>query len=200
MSEPVLYDAMASLVCRVECIELNTQYVRSSFIKACELCKDREMVAAEIGVYEGVNARYMLLSNPNMKLILVDAWDNLTVYTGGPVQAPAFCKLVKAAAQFNIAGFPNVLFANKNSEDAVEDFPDEVFDYVYIDGDHMYQAALKDMQLWYPKVKTGGILGGHDVAMKEVSGALDVFVKENNIIKWGKDKPALNKSDWWIFK
>ena len=36
------------------------------------------------------------------------------------------------------------------------------FDLVFIDADHSYETTKRDIELWAPKVKPGGILGGHD--------------------------------------
>ena len=51
---------------------------------------------------------------------------------------------------------------HKDSKDAYADFADESIDFLFIDGDHTYKGMLKDLQLWHPKVKKGGIIGGHD--------------------------------------
>jgi predicted O-methyltransferase YrrM len=36
------------------------------------------------------------------------------------------------------------------------------FDFVYIDARHDYASALEDIRDWWPKVRRGGILAGHD--------------------------------------
>ena len=33
-------------------------------------------------------------------------------------------------------------------------------DFVYIDGNHDYDYVKKDLELYYPKLKGGGVLGG----------------------------------------
>ena len=38
----------------------------------------------------------------------------------------------------------------------------QVFDFVFIDGDHRYESVRRDIQAWLPKVRPGGIMGGHD--------------------------------------
>lgn len=49
-----------------------------------------------------------------------------------------------------------------NSEEAAIHFADNSLDFVYIDADHSYESVKRDLQAWYPKVRKGGILGGHD--------------------------------------
>ena len=41
-------------------------------------------------------------------------------------------------------------------------FPDESLDLIFIDGNHGYSHAKDDMLAWLPKVRSGGILCGHD--------------------------------------
>lgn len=48
------------------------------------------------------------------------------------------------------------------SEAASVIMQDQVFDFVFLDGDHRYQYISQDIALWLPKVRPGGILGGHD--------------------------------------
>jgi hypothetical protein len=48
------------------------------------------------------------------------------------------------------------------SEDFINNFEDNSLDFVYIDGNHNYHAVLNDIELWYPKIKTNGILIGDD--------------------------------------
>ena len=38
-------------------------------------------------------------------------------------------------------------------------------DLVFIDGDHSYDAVVDDIEAWEPKVRPGGVLGGHDFAV-----------------------------------
>jgi hypothetical protein len=51
-------------------------------------------------------------------------------------------------------------------------FEPESLDAVYIDGYHFYKAVLEDIDVWYPKIKKGGILCGHDFTSVDVSSAI----------------------------
>ena len=43
-------------------------------------------------------------------------------------------------------------------------------DCVFIDADHSHDAVVKDINTWFPKVKSGGVICGHD--FKEVESAI----------------------------
>ena len=75
-----------------------------------------------------------------------------------------------------------------SSADWAEKFEDGFFDYLYLDADHSKKSVLADLKYWYPKVKNGGIIAGHDVycdqnnAFREhfdVEGALSEFFTED---------------------
>ncbi|KKL73402.1 hypothetical protein LCGC14_2075300, partial [marine sediment metagenome] len=38
----------------------------------------------------------------------------------------------------------------------------ESLDWVYLDADHTLAGCMGDLEAWYPKLKSGGILAGHD--------------------------------------
>ena len=46
--------------------------------------------------------------------------------------------------------------------EAVELFEDNFFDYIYIDAAHDYNNVMKDINGWMSKLKTGGVMAGHD--------------------------------------
>ena len=61
---------------------------------------------------------------------------------------------------------------------------DKFFDLVYIDADHRYEAISADIKAWYPKVKIGGILAGHDYrAHPGVKRAVDEILQKFEVIK-----------------
>jgi hypothetical protein len=41
-------------------------------------------------------------------------------------------------------------------------FADGYFDWIYLDATHTYAEAKKDLEAWYPKVRVGGLVSGHD--------------------------------------
>lgn len=54
-------------------------------------------------------------------------------------------------------------------------------DGVFIDADHSYASVKEDILYWYPKVKPGGIVSGHDYEWPEVRQALDEVLGLDNV-------------------
>jgi len=66
------------------------------------------------------------------------------------------------------------------SHEAVKRFKDNTLDFVYIDANHEFESVIEDMEIWFPKLKLGGILSGHDYVERKgqnVIGAVDSFCK-----------------------
>ena len=59
---------------------------------------------------------------------------------------------------------PNVRIHRLPSLEAVELFPDNYFDWIYVDGDHRYEGARADLERYHAKVKPGGLVAGDDYA------------------------------------
>ena len=83
----------------------------------------------------------------------------------------------------------------KYSDKAADDVPNNM-DFIYVDGGHDYDCVKKDIELYYPKVKKGGVFGGHDFDANhiDICRAAFEFVQKNNLKLYGKN------SDWWVVK
>jgi predicted O-methyltransferase YrrM len=95
-----------------------------------------------------------------------------------------------------LSKFKQVQFIKKTSEEAVKDIA-ELLDFVYIDGNHRYEYAKKDIKLYYPLVKHGGVIGGHDYVFWKngVVRAVSEFVRQHDIKDFHTVFP-----DWWVIK
>ena len=75
----------------------------------------------------------------------------------------------------------------KASLDAVDDFEDGSLDWVNIDGDHTFDAAVQDIIRWAPKVRVGGLVLVHDYCAFGMSGvipAVDAYTHCHRIDPW----------------
>jgi predicted O-methyltransferase YrrM len=109
-----------------------------------------------IGVEVGVAAGYfsdILLSSSNFKrLYSIDAWADHH-------DSKEYIQCVSTLAKHGSSSVVMRMFF----DDALAHFPDEFFDFVYVDG--YAHTGQEDGQLfddWYPKLKKGGIFSGHD--------------------------------------
>lgn len=55
--------------------------------------------------------------------------------------------------------------------DKVEIEEPEEFDFLFIDADHSYDGVKADFELWYPRVKSGGIVAFHDIRGAQIDYA-----------------------------
>ncbi len=85
----------------------------------------------------------------------------------------------------------------KSSVEASSIIPQEI-DFVYIDADHSYQEVMADLCAWFPKVREGGIIGGHDYSHPDLPGvkkAVDRFFS-----RFAQRVHSLGEYVWWIEK
>lgn len=59
------------------------------------------------------------------------------------------------------------------SVEAAAQFPVNSLDFVYLDAKHDFDSVAQDFSLWYPRVKKGGIIGGHDYSIEGVKMVVD---------------------------
>lgn len=161
------------------------RYVRTVF-------GNKPLVGVEIGVAFGENAK-RILHALNMKMLyLVDPY---VPYDDGFTSNTEFLLRGLGTVKRELAPLPNVTFIRKKSEDAVNDIPNEI-DFCYIDGNHSYEFVKKDIEMYYPKIKKGGVIGGHDFSahFPEVCKAIIEFVQNTHLKLYG------DNVDWWVVK
>jgi predicted O-methyltransferase YrrM len=49
-----------------------------------------------------------------------------------------------------------------------ETFSDALIDFLFIDGDHAYEAVRRDFDQWTPRLRPGGLLAIHDSRMSRI--------------------------------
>lgn len=71
------------------------------------------------------------------------------------------------------------------SNKAVNLFADNSIDFLFIDADHSYEGVKRDIQMWIPKVRSGGVIAGHDYDWEGVKKAVDELFANTKITPWG---------------
>jgi hypothetical protein len=139
-------------------------------------------VICEVGIYKGDNFMQMIAHSPHVA-VAVDSWINDSI----PTRNDGNYSQVELDVQYNnfkkmTLNKANVEIIRDYSTNAAERFPDNYFDFVYIDADHSTEGCTHDLNAWYPKVKPGRFLVGHDYRRGfGVVAAVDNFIKENNL-------------------
>ncbi len=102
------------------------------------------------------------------------------------------------AANLTRAGLLSRLTAHRRlSVEAAADFADQSLDFVFIDARHTYVAASEDLAAWWPKVKPGGLLAGHEyVHSPGVRAAVDDFVARGAL----DHAFRLSRTSWMIYR
>lgn len=117
----------------------------------------------EIGVRDGAYAECILENSQLSKLYLCDPWRYLDDYkdvcnTNDETRENDFIRTKERLIRFK----DRIEILRMLSEDASKLFSDSSLDFVYIDANHDYKYVLNDIQNWYPKVRKGGMIAGHD--------------------------------------
>lgn len=156
----------------------------------------------EVGTYYGQFAE-QLLDSWEGRLIGVDPYrnDSMDVYRDGcnqvqleKVMGEALAKLRRFGSRFRLIQKPSV--------EASAEFKNEELDLVYIDANHKFESVLEDITAWWPKLKSGGMFGGHDYYTRhdeqqwcDVPGAVKEFFEP----RWLT--PHLTDcTSWWVQK
>jgi predicted O-methyltransferase YrrM len=119
----------------------------------------------EVGVFEGSYSSVILRDWRGKRLYSVDPYRSFskTAYCDRSNLEQEEFERVYARAQENLGRYKDrSLIVRKTSVDGAKDFPDGSLDFVYLDGNHSFEAVKEDIAAWYPKIKAGGLLAGHD--------------------------------------
>lgn len=118
--------------------------------------------AVEIGVAEGRNAE-VLISQPAITLLyLIDSWTHLNQPGDGGYEQKWHENNFIEAQQRTSKFKEKAVFLKGMSHEMIKQIPDDSLVIAYIDGDHSYQGCYNDLKSIWPKLKSGGILAGHD--------------------------------------
>ncbi|CAJ1935749.1 unnamed protein product [Cylindrotheca closterium] len=61
-----------------------------------------------------------------------------------------------------IEPYPTNELIKRCDPQTVESLQDRSYDFIYLDGDHSYAGVKQEMFYYWPKVRNGGMMAGHD--------------------------------------
>ncbi len=102
--------------------------------------------------------------------------------------------VIKKEFLLNTRFFDYINLIEKSSITVSEDFDDGKYDFIYIDGSRDYELMRKIIQLYLPKLKIGGLIGGHDYNYKthpEVVQSINETLGQPHIMTY---------DDSWLFR
>lgn len=139
------------------------------------------LTVLEIGICVGINSYMLLESCPNIdRLIGIDHYQSYRDWDRDIPQYEQDRNFLKLSNNLPYLG-PRFELIKKNSKDAAQDIEDGSCDFIFIDADHSMKAVLTDLDLYWPKLKSGGIMAGHDGNLFSVSFAVTSWTKKKFI-------------------
>ena len=164
--------------------------MRAALHYAKSLFGNSKIVGCEIGVNNGDNAR-----------IIMDEWAyGLQILHLVELNADKESTIRNKLGNPSWPDHQHILHIGDSSEIAAT-FSDASLDFVYIDDNHTESGVTKSIDAWWPKVKIGGVFGGHDYIWNhwDLAGCAVKKVVD----KWSIDHNQwlqLGEYDWWCVK
>ena len=182
--------------------DIKHRYELPEFLNENNLCE----VGAEIGVSRGTFSNRLLRQWTGTLLYSVDSWIRKDINHGNNLYMEAKNKLQQYGDRS--------IILRMTSLEASQIIEDSSLDFCFIDANHYYHCVLEDCNLWWPKIKSGGILCGHDYSYDKkvwedrarpfphpgVKLAVDKFTNSNKLDLYHDTRPTYHESSWYTMK
>jgi len=154
--------------------------------------------AVEIGVRRGHYSQHILKNWPG-HLHLVDPWERQEEMSDG-TGTKKYNDISNAPQQEHddnldhvkkmLGGLaPGRFTVHRDySVEAAKAFKDGQLDFVYVDARHDYEGALEDMVAWWPKLRVGGLIAGHDFIPDQIKEKEGDFGVQRAVLEFTKKK------------
>lgn len=134
----------------------------------------------EVGVQRGHFSEFLLRNWLGKKLYMVDIWRQVSNYNdianvNHMEQLECMAEAFRRVYEFH----ERAVMIRSDSAVAAHFIAHGELDFVYLDGDHSYEGCKKDLEVWWDKLKPGGIFCGDDYLDSpfEKNGMADFGVK-----------------------
>jgi hypothetical protein len=146
-----------------------------------------DKIMVEVGCFKGDSTVLFAKFGKFKEVYAVDPYKNNI----GDITDKCDMREVRRYFKKAIKKYEHVIHIEELSAHASVMFEDNSIDFVYIDALHTEKAMGLDIDLWLPKIKKGGFIGGHDYrkrfagvikAVKERLGEPDKVFKDTSWI------------------
>lgn len=127
----------------------------------------KHQTIAEVGSWKGRSTHALLTGNTKGTVTAIDTWKGSSDPKDKTHGRDTFADFMK-----NVGHFKNLTTNRNRGVDAANEYADKSFDMVFIDAGHTYEEVKEDIKAWLPKVKSGGILCGHDYHKQKWPGVV----------------------------
>jgi len=129
----------------------------------------KRAVGAEVGVWKGDFSAVLLRLTRPEKLYLIDPWAyreeagyERAMYGGKSDGQDGMDAIYRSVSERFQRRDGKVVVLRAGSVDAAGQLAADSLDWVYIDGDHMYEAVKADLEAFHRVVRPGGVIAGDD--------------------------------------
>jgi hypothetical protein len=158
-------------------------------------------VGAEIGVFKGGFSKK--LCEAGLMVFAIDSWLATPEHLAVDPMYQRKRNAIYRSAVANLVGCECEIF-RKTSMEALDDFEEGSLDFVHIDANHGFKDFSQDLCGWDRKVRSGGVVSGHDYFLSsrcQVGPVVDAYVRAFGITPWyvigiGDEKPSW----FWVKK
>jgi len=156
------------------------------------------IVGCEVGVFRGIHAEQMLRTLPNLvRLYLVDPYTLYEGYTDFKNASKELLSDAEKEAHPRLEQYKSRIIWVREKFEA-KHIP-EPLDFIYIDGQHTYEAVTHDIWHAEKRVKNGGIIAGHDY-YPEGHYLNKKFGVGKAVRDYYGSRHRWELNDWWVIR
>ena len=162
------------------------------------LTKQKFSSGAEVGVQQGFFSEKLLSTWPTCREFhLIDIWAHQKAYDDlANVPDERQLQFYLETRQ-RLTRFDRILHYHRNySENAAMELKDASLDFIYLDARHDYAGVSADIAHYWPKLKVGGVLAGHDYL--DINEAKLLHSGQNSV--WAVDATGNVREDYKAVK